>query len=612
MGDDIAHKFRQVSEIYHRKLKSEAAQHQNEQYVRALYAELQQWIAQADAQIKDLVDRKREDIGQFYKTYCEEIDGKYAALSEEIDNGGRSADLDDQIEEFNTFCQSNTLQKRLHLKTSPLTREELKDKIHIDYLPYRDVPHESNLTPLTRLPREEPRAGQTTTTSEPIGGTHPERGKSGTVEIEEGKINYLVHDYDDLERTMIQINLRTSTEIDPYPISGTGSHQIVKDISTPVLVDKNRDVQIPTGGGIEYSIDALFLPRSADQHPVSLDTSPHRLVDQRDIVDEYKAFLESEKRPLPHSSLTSDDELNSNRHHPFHLRHFDQVTYSTVMFKHCETEFNCISSSNRRNELLVYNSKLKVLIILQHEVQRHCRQRFYMKWIEQLSPRVSDITYSQSSDQFLLSTLDTSHIYAFNRDLLTVTDLGQVWKDSPLRRIHCHRETLYCILENNFLLEYELDHRNSRIRFIQQIKVSNPSNPSVDAAYPLFDVTCNDRDLAVVYGNARDEIHLQTIDRRSLKISDDVLLDEGGRIERKFIRIESTPVAGHFIYLNGLHRRLKSVDLSRQQHGRITSVMQRHTRPTNVCLLQDGRLVILYEQPYFLSVHSAEQQQRSN
>ena len=611
MGDDILHKFRQVSEIYRQKLKSKAAEDRNEQYVRALYAELQQWMAQADAQIKDMVDRKREDIRQRYDDYCGEIDGKYAALSEEIDNGDRSADLDDQIEAFNTFCQSNTLQKRLHLNTSPLTREELKDKIHIEYLPYRDVPHEPNLIILTRLPREEQRAGENVPTSTTIGGTHPERGKFGTDEADHDKINYSVHDHDDLESTMIRISLRTSTEIDPLPISIIGSHETVKEIPTPVLVDKNRVVKIPTIDGTEYSIDALFLPRSADQHLVSLNTSPHRIVHQTDIIEEYKAFLESETRHLAQSSLASDDELNSNLHHPFHLRHFDQVAYSTVMFKHCETEFNCISSSTRRNELLVYNSKLKVLIILQHEVQRHCRQRFYMKWIEQLSPHVSDITYSHSSDQFLLSTLDTSHIYAFNRDLLTVTDFGQVSKDLPLRRIHCHRETLYCILENNYLLEYELDHRNSRIQFIQRIKVSNPSNPSVDAAYPLFDVTCNERNLLVVYGNGRDEIRLQMLDRRSLTISDDILLDERDRIERRFIRIESTPVDGHFIYLNGLHRRLKSVDLSRQQHGKITSVMQRHTKPTNACLLQDGRLVILYEQPYFLSVHRAEQP-RSN
>ena len=610
MNDNIAHKFRQVSETYRQTLTSEAAENRNEQHVRRLFEDLKKWMVETNAQMEEMVKGKRDEIRQFYNKYCEEIKEQYATLGEEIANNGPSGDIDAQIEAFNIYCQSNAFEKRLYLFATRFTKTEMEQQIHIEYLPDHDVPPEPDIKPLKQLPRERQTVDHTTTSSTKITRTIPDHETSNIHYVQEDPLHRRTDDLDDSEPLTIRISIIPSTEIDPVPIRTITSHATVKDISIPVLVDKNRVVDLPLGrGGVEYSIDALLIPRSVDERSVLLNIADHDHEDSSTILEKYKHFLRSEARPLPQSSLASDDELNSNLHH---LQHFDQVKYSTVMFKRCETEFNCISSSKKRNELLVYNSKLRVLIILQHEHQRHCRQRFYMEWTRNFSPHISDITYSDINDQFLLSTFDTSRIYAFDRDLLTVTDLGQLSKDLSLRRMHCHGESLYCILDNNYLLEYRLELRKPYLTFIRQIKVSNPSNPSVAAAYPLFDVTCDEEQLVVVYGNERDELRLQAIDRRTLQISDDLSLDKPHLIQQNYTRIESTSSNGHFIYLNGFHNRLVSVDLTRPRNGRITSVMQRHTKPTNVGVLRDGRLVILYEQPYFMSVHDNNSRQRNN
>src|SRR5205823_5414706 len=109
-------------------------------------------------------------------------------------------------------------------------------------------------------------------------------------------------------------------------------------------------------------------------------------------------------------------------------------------------------------------------IILQHELYQQNFHRFYLHWPKNLSSNISDITYCQNNDHFLISIYDTSQIYLFNRDILSINDLGKLSNNRSLRRIHCYQQTIYCILSNNYLLEYEIDKQYSYIKIIQKIK----------------------------------------------------------------------------------------------------------------------------------------------
>ena len=243
-------------------------------------------------------------------------------------------------------------------------------------------------------------------------------------------------------------------------------------------------------------------------------------------------------------------------------------------------------------------------MILQHEYREECRHRFYLQWPKDLDGKISDITYCKNADKFLISTWDTSQLYLFDRNLLSITEAGELSRQAPLRRIHCYGKTIYCIWGNNYLLEYQLDEQNAKINFIDRITVFDAEHPSRDTPYHLLDVTCNENYIIVVYPNANDEIHLQSIDRRTKALHSDFRLDDKHPINQAHIRIESTKDNnGNCIFLNGSQKHLKSIDFVNSNKGKITSTIRPHKNPTNLCFLNDGRLVILNEAPHFLSIH---------
>ena len=382
------------------------------------------------------------------------------------------------------------------------------------------------------------------------------------------------------------------------------------NVLTAVLVGKDREVYNERERITEYSIDSIPLPREQQRAALSTESE-----DEMMIVRAYKVLIRVENEYQSLSNTSSDREIDdenddddddeelSNIHPRFNLKKFDQINYSTIMFRKCETEYNCLASSIRRNELLLYNSKLRVLIVLQHEQNNQCRYRFYLHWPKTLSPTISDITYCQDIDYFLISTRDTSRIYLFDRHLLSIIDLGQLSNDAPLRRIHSFHRTIYCILANNYLLEYQFNDDYSQISILRKIKLFNPLDLSQDTAYHLLDVTADENYLIVLYGNEHDEIRLQSIYRQTRKFHQDILLDTRQPINQNYIRIESTSFNGQFLYLNGSQQHLKGIDLVNYNKGKMTATMRRHTKPTNISFLADRRLVILYEEPYFLSVH---------
>ena len=287
----------------------------------------------------------------------------------------------------------------------------------------------------------------------------------------------------------------------------------------------------------------------------------------------------------------------------FNLQQFDRINYSTIMFKKCETEYNCISSSTKRNELVIFNSQLNILAILNHEDHQELSRQYFLQWPEQLSTDISDITYCRSNDQFLISTLDACHLYFFNPNKKSITSLGKLSNSLPLRRIHCYHETVYCITGNNFLFEFQFIENYSKINTKTRIELLSPIDYSLNQDYYLLDVACDENYLVIVYSNENDEIHVQSIHRQTKKFHNDLLIDHSAPINKAYIRIESTIHQENFIYLNGLRKYLKTIYLGYVDNGLITSTMHRHKTPTNICFLQDGRLVILYEQPIFLSIH---------
>ncbi|CAF1535522.1 unnamed protein product [Rotaria magnacalcarata] len=380
------------------------------------------------------------------------------------------------------------------------------------------------------------------------------------------------------------------------------------DTFVPVLIHKNREVYNEKERITEYCVDSIAISqdKSDEQKQVKQVTNTYVENDKDNsiqLVHAYRVLVEEENDFHPLSSDDEEEKEKSSVHRGFDLQRFNQIHYSTMALKQCETANNCMSSSTKQNQLLVYNSKLNVLIILKHEENNKCRDQLFLQWPEGMSSKISDITYCENNDQFLVSVLDTSHIYFFNQSLLCIHDLGKLSKDLPLRRIHCYQKTIYCILGNSFVLEFELNEQFSKLKFVQQIKLFAPNNGSGDKVHVLLDVTCDNEHLIIIYANEKDETHLQIINRQTGTFHNDFTLDRPHPINKDYIRIESTNHQGYFAYLNGSHKNLKSINVSSNNKAQATSIFRRQTKPTNLSFLKDGRLVILYEHPYHLSIH---------
>jgi hypothetical protein len=662
MEDDNLVKHRQVSKIFKEKFQSSIVQQHHQAYLDHLREKLNHWKSETNEKIKQLIKEKIEEINQFYTQYCQEINQRYANINQQIENKNSSVDINDQIENFNTYCQSNTIENCIRLNTKPLSKDQLAENIELEYNLYIDPPTERTIrSPIQRSPTEPLESTVKERTIDPLKSVIKERPDSihsihtssigSPVPVPVDRRPIQEHSkYESIgspvpvpvDRRSIQEHLKYESVLtpesnasreEPFTSRYKTTPRIRNDnlrrsptrlyigknnILTPVLVGKDREVYNETEKITEYSIDSIPIPEDKQEQSSDINSDTDMT-----LVFAYKVLIQEENdyQQLSISSSLSDreeeeeddyDEEQININTKFNLKKFDQINYSTIMFRKCETEYNCISSSTKRNELILYNSKLNVLIILQYHDYQQCRQRFYLPWPKTLSPNISDITYCQNNDQFLISTWDSSHIYLFNRDLLSISDLGKLANDLPLRRIHCYQQIIYCIISNNYLLEYQIDEQYSRLKMLRKIKLFNPINHSQDTVYYLLDITCDEKYLIIIYSNEHDEIHLQSIIRQTKEFHQDILLDIRQPINQVYIRIESTNSNGNFLYLNGSEQHLKSIDLVNYNKGKITSTMRRHTKPTNICFLQDKRLVILYEHPHFLSVHDLNNRQEGN
>mgnify|MGYP001033862202 FL=1 len=756
----------QLSTIFREQFQSEDIQQYHQTYLDELRQKLSQWQLETDRKIRQFIDDKNEEINQLRDQYAQDFNHKYEEIRQQIENLGSQADINEQLENFQCFCQTNTIDKCIQLNSQDFSINQIADNLQFEYNLDRnpiverkiveprtsersespveqeieDSPSlaikRKSIEPLgssdveektaspsfvirkrTIDPPESPYATRRSVSPEPINRRKTTNQSDSSIENQTNQSPEVVDSpkpviqkqtverdsspesivttrrqtnepsespkpvvqrtnepVDSSPESIVNKRLRepsetiipkrpdsihssqTSSNASPVPASKDHSYDHVQmnryllkpepspskkdsciplrmsspvttrtakqskapprifvgkqEILTPVLVGKDREVYNSTEKITEYSIDSIPIPKDKiDQTTTAGDT------DEMRIVHAYKVLIEQENSfqttsisaSVSSSSSSSSDDDNDEAlvytTNQFDLKKYDQVNYSTMMFRKCETDYNCMSSSTRRNELIIYNSKLKVLMILQHEQRQQCRNRFYLYWPKTLAPCISDITYCSATDHFLLSAWDSCQLYLFNRELLTVTDLGRICSESPLRRIHVYRQVLYCIISNNYLYEYTCDKQYSNIQLHYKIKLYNPETLSQDVVYHLLDVACDENFLVILYSNEHDEIHLQSLHRQTKDFHRDLLIDIGNPINQNYIRIESTQSKGKYVYLNGSHKHLKSIDLINSRKGKITRTIPRQVTPTNISFLQDQRLVILYEHPHYLSVH---------
>jgi hypothetical protein len=449
--------------------------------------------------------------------------------------------------------------RRLRLKTTLFFRNELARNIELEYLPYTDISIASDIEPLK-----------------------PMRQKSVNDSTSPIHVSDSTRDG----------NLLQSNGDDTTQMTSTSSH-----IYLPVIVTTNRkhDDQI-----VEYAIDSICVPPKTTVKKTSSlnnDDACQQLLEKYDSI-------ENNTYQTGDSLLTTDHNHHTQSNAQSMSEEFNKTHTSIVMLEQCQTQYNVISSSTKRNEILLYNSYLKVLMVLNYDRNRTCGQRCYLKWKESLDQSISDVTYCESIDGFLLSTLDECRMYLLKRDNWSLMNLGQLTKDLRLRRFHCFENTIYCILENRYLVEYELDENNSCMKFIQEIKISDASQASKSKIYTLLDVTCNEDSVVVIYSNEHDDIHLRVINRRTLRSCFDACVDRQRHIERDYIRVESTNMNSTFVYLNGASKQLKWINTDDDDEYEELPTMKRDNKPTNICFLNNNKFAILYEEPYFLSFHS--------
>ena len=307
-----------------------------------------------------------------------------------------------------------------------------------------------------------------------------------------------------------------------------------------------------------------------------------------------------------------------------------QLTPScTIVFRQFRAEHNCLASDSKRNELLLFNSSLKKLIILQHEINGQCDRRFYIQWPATLSPDVSDITYWAQNGHYILSTTATNSLYLFDRANQFFFPV-QLADRSVVSRVHCYERFVYCILDDKYLVRYRWDEQGTSLTNMTRIDLSGAHHRSSHRIGRLLDVTCDSQHLVVVYaaGNDNDSVRLACLDPGTLRVKEDFELDAAGHINGKCIRIESTETfvsepyrsksknditqkgpketPGRFLYLNGEHRLVKYIDLTRHGDERVTTITSLPTKATNACLLFDDRLVIMHDDPYSLSIYNKE------
>ena len=147
MEQDTLAEFDQVTRIFKEKFQSETVKKNNEAYLKSLDEKLNEWKSNINEQIIKFIEKKRNELRQVYDQYCHEINDKYTDIEERIETNNLSSNIHDQIGNFNNYCQSNTLEKRIRLNIKLLREEQLTELIHMEFISYDDLVPETNMIP---------------------------------------------------------------------------------------------------------------------------------------------------------------------------------------------------------------------------------------------------------------------------------------------------------------------------------------------------------------------------------------------------------------------------------------------------------------------------------
>jgi hypothetical protein len=145
--DDILEKVRQVTETFKEKFRSDEIQNENEDYVDRLNQKLTRWQSKTTGYINEIIEEKSEELNQLHDRYWQEAHERYAKFREESEKCDSLEDLTVQIEKFNNYCQTNTIKSRLRSNIKDLKREELAEKLQLEYVPYDDSQRETKTAP---------------------------------------------------------------------------------------------------------------------------------------------------------------------------------------------------------------------------------------------------------------------------------------------------------------------------------------------------------------------------------------------------------------------------------------------------------------------------------
>lgn len=564
MENDIVTKFHKVSKIFQDKFHSSTARKSHQEYIESLHEKLSQWKIKTIKQIDNMIKEKLEEIKQCYNAYYQEVDKQYSIINEQIEKKNFSCDLNDQIEYLFIYSQLNSIEKRIHLNTNSFTMNQINENLKINFSHYRELTTVTTILPLKQMFSEKFRTS---------------RDKSLSIYQNQLKKDWVLKPI-----TSQSTEIRSSSSKEPHRKFEI-SNNLKRQYGVPILIDKSRELSNTQSQLTEYFIDSIDL-----SHIKPTNNNYEELFNSYKTLkfNENNKKLQAQKPPQSHPNPQQ-----------FSLDHFNQSNSSLLLFTNCETKNNCIASSSKRNELIVYNSMINILIIIKHEESKRVYQRFYLHWLSDLSSNLSDITYSYTNDLYFISTNDNNHLYTFNSNEFSISDLGSISENSPLNNIHCYQNTIYCVTGNNAIIELNFDEKNA--------KINNKRNAGLFVESDLIlDITCDMNNLIVIYKNRNNDIYLRSMNRKTLNVELEFLLEKKQNVKRNSVRIESTRFNGIFIYTDNLQKCLKTIDIKQLKTPKVSSIMQLNKSPTNSCLLKDGRLVILHEQPYFLTIHKCQ------
>ena len=144
MNDSFRSNYEEIEKIYKTQLQSAPVRTQNINHLHDLSEEMQNWVRQTKEEMQRVVNEKIEQTESFYENFQREVEENYIRFKQ---NRTNSDHVEQDLENFNVYCQSNRFTQRIQLTIDPFTREELESRIRVEYKPFSP---RSDVVPLRR------------------------------------------------------------------------------------------------------------------------------------------------------------------------------------------------------------------------------------------------------------------------------------------------------------------------------------------------------------------------------------------------------------------------------------------------------------------------------